>query len=390
MTLPAAAFPLSVSGARILTAAGQHASLGLGVNWGGGQQDETVPYGLDKLPRGDIIGRIADEWGMTTVRLPFAVGGIVTNGGAVKTAPAPEARLTANTDLDGATPWEILQELVDDLTVNRVAQGKDPVIVILNQHLLYAGWCCSTADDNGLWYNDNWPSSTFTTCWLLIANRFKDNPYVHYDLHNEPRPATIGGRTVTPTWGDQAGTPTTDMRLLYTNTASRIRAVDPGCLIICEGLSYAADLSRAGAHPVGGPNIIYSAHDYASYHKNAGGSQQSLTDYYNANDAKWGYLATQGKAPVWIGEFGSNTDANTAAFTSGWFPHFMSYYQARPLAGACWWELSATSVLGTEPATNIVKMAPGGREGFGLMAGQDAKGSQTDTLARLAPITAAG
>lgn len=388
MTLPAAAFPLTVSGARILDAAGQAASLGLGVNWGGGQQDECVPYGLDKLPRGDIITRIADGWRMTHVRVPFALGGIVTNSGTLKTAAAPAARLTANTDLDGATPWEILQELVDDLTVNRVAQGKDPVITILNQHMLYPGWCCTTADDNGLWYNGNWPSSTFTNCWLLVADRFKDNPYVHYDLHNEPRPATIGGTTLTPTWGDQSGTPTTDMRLLYTNTAARIRTADPDCLIICEGLSYAADLSRAGALPVGGPNIIYSVHDYSWFHENPDGSQQSLTAYFNANDTKWGYLAAQGHAPVWVGEFGSDTDVSTAEFNAGWFAHFMSYYQARPLAGACWWELSGTDVLGTEPVTNIVRRPPGRRESFGLIAGQDAKGSQTETLRSLAPIIA--
>ena len=44
--------------------------------------------------------------------------------------------------------------------------------VIPNCQLLHPGWCCSDADCNGLWYNDNWPGSTFTSTWLMVAQRF--------------------------------------------------------------------------------------------------------------------------------------------------------------------------------------------------------------------------
>ena len=367
--------PLTTSGAHILDAAGQPAQLA-GVNWGGAQQDETLPYGLDRLSRWDIIERIIG-WGMNCVRVPFALGTFVNSNGTVKTAPAKASRLAANPDLAGMTPAQVYAQLISDIT----AAG---LYAIVNEHLKFPGWCCSQADNNGLWYNDNWPSSTFTNCWVLVAGLFAGNPLVGYDIHNEPRPATIGGKLLTPTWGD--GNPATDMRLMYQNTIGRIRTAHPGCLCFCEGLGYAADLRNAGAHPVTGPGIVYSAHDYPWFHQNADKTPQSKAAYFAANDTKWGYLATQGKAPVWVGEFGSNTDANTAAFNSGWLPNFLAYYQARPLAGACWWELSATNVLGTEPATNLVKMQPGGREGFGLMAGQDWLGSQTGALAALAAI----
>jgi hypothetical protein len=378
MTLPASAFPLSVSGSRLRGADGSFYSLGLGVNWGGAQQDELLPYGLDVLPRAEIIDRITG-WGMSHVRFPFALGTFVTNGGALKTAPAKASRLAANPDLQGMTPWQVYCQLVDDMT----AAG---LYVILNQHLLYQGWCCSQADNNGYWYNDNWPSSTFSNTWFMIADQFAANPLVGYDLHNEPRPATIGGGLLTPTWGD--GTWSTDFRRMYQWHADQLRQHDPDALVFCEGLAYAGDLSKAGQFPVTGGKVVYSVHDYSWYHKNADGSQQSRPDYYAANDAKWGYLLTGGKAPVWVGEFGLNTDMADAAVASGWLPNFLAYYADRGPCGACWWELSATAVAGTEPSTNAVKMAAGQREGFGLMSGQDWGGSQAKVLSLLGPVIA--
>jgi hypothetical protein len=174
---------------------------------------------------------------------------------------------------------------------------------------------------------------------------------------------------------------------MYQNTIGRLRTVETGIshLMFCEGLAYAGDLSGWGAKPVTGKNIVAEVHDYSWYHENADGSQQSKADYYAANDAKWGYLLTQGKVPVLVGEFGSDTDASTAAQGSGWLPNFLAYYADRQPCGACWWELSATNVLGTEPVTNVVKMAPGGRESYGLMSGQDWLGSQADMLNLIGP-----
>ncbi len=363
--------PLSVSGANILDGHGNPCSLGLGVNWGGAQQDELLPYGLNRLHRSAIIGRIKG-WGMSHVRFPFALGSFVNNNGTLKTGLAKASRLTANPDLQGLTPWGVYQQLADDMT----AAG---LYVILNQHLLHEGWCCATADNNGLWYNDNWPSSTFSHTWFMIAERFKDNPLIGYDLHNEPRPATVSGRTVTPTWGD--GVWASDFRRSYQWHADQIHLRNPGALIFCEGLGYAADLTGAGGQPVTGPGIVYSVHDYSWFHNG-----QDRAAYYAANDRNWGYLTAQ--APVWVGEFGLNTDMPAAAISTGWLPDFLAYCADRKPCGTCWWELSATAVLGTQPVTGKVITQAGQREDFGLMSGQDWLGSQADVLAMLAPLTA--
>jgi endoglucanase len=254
-----------------------------------------------------------------------------------------------------------------------------------NGNIYLTGNCCSNSDSNGLWYNDNWPSSTFTNTWLMVAERFAGNPMTGYDLHNEPRPATIGGQVLTPGWG--SGNGSADFRQLYQNTIGRLRAVETGIshLMFCEGLSYAGDLTGWGAHPVTGENIVASAHDYPWFHRDSAGNPQGWSAYSAQNEARFGYLETQNRVPVWIGECGSNTDASRADFNHGWFPNFLRWAQENN-SHWCWWVLSATDNQGTEPATNIIKVKDGQREGFGLICGQDWLGSQVDTLDFLAPV----
>lgn len=368
--IPAAALPLSVSGPRITGADGSQIRLA-GVNWGGAHQDGLVPAGLDKMHRDDIAARIV-SWGMNHVRFPFALGTFVTNSGAPRSGPVATPSITANPDLTGMTPWEVYQACVASLTAHGLA-------VIPNQHLLFPGWCCSQADNNGLWYNGNWPASTFQACWAMVATALAANPLViGYDLHNEPRPAQ--GATVTyPTWGD--GNPATDMRLLYEQTAGNLHLIDSSKLMFCEGLSYAGDLTRAGQYPVRAPGVVYSMHDYSWYSHPPG---QSLTGYYNQMDTAGGYLITKSIAPLWIGEFGTSLDSH-ASMTTGWIANFASYANARKLHW-CWWELSAQTVKGTEPTTNIPKADDGTRESYGLMAGQDWQGTNTDMIRMLQEI----
>lgn len=364
--------PLSVSGWRILDVNGTPVRLA-GVNWGGAQQDNLVPAGLDKLHRDTIATRIA-AMGFNHVRFPFAIGTFMFSNGALKTGPVPVAStLAANPDLAGLSPWQVYQACVTSLTAHGLA-------VIPNQHLLFQGWCCSQADCNGLWYNGSWPASAFASCWALVANAFAANPLViGYDLHNEPRPATVNGTLLTPTWGD--GNAATDMQQIYSSTAAQLRAAGGTKLFFCEGLAYAADLTAAGAHPVPGPGVVYSMHDYSWYHP----SGQGLTPYYNQMDANGGYLIVGGTAPLWIGEFGANTDVSRGSLDTGWLANFLSYANARDLHW-CWWELSAQLVKGTEPVTNVLKASDGTRESYGLMSGQDWQGSQSEMLTLLRQI----
>lgn len=377
MPLPAAAFPLCVSGAKILGHDGSTVRLA-GVNWGGAQQDEGVPYGLDRQPVSALADRLA-AMGLNHVRVPFSTGMILTNKGNPVTARAPAYRTSANPSWTGLTPWQVLQAFTDELTVRRVQAGKDPIYVILNNHLSYPGWCCSEADNNGFWYNDNWPASVFISCWQTIAKRFAANPYVGYDIRNEPRPAMIGGVKRTPTWG--SGGSNTDFRSMYEVMTGIITGIDPDCLCYCEGLSYAGNLTGWKTAPVRKPNVVASLHDYPFFHKGT----TTWAQYKAAMDAKFPDLGV----PMWVGEFGTNTDVYTTAMESFWLPWFIQYAGERGWHW-CWWELSSTAVKGTEPSTNKVKMRDGQREAFSLMAGHDWLGTQVNLLNMLAPVMPGG
>jgi endoglucanase len=253
------ATPLSASGRYIVDAKGKRVKLA-GANWAG-HFDAMVPGGLDYRHRDDLAALLAGL-GINSVRLTFALR-MLTYPAAV-----PAALVSANPDLAGCTPWEVYQECVAALT-------RAGIMVIPNCHLLYPGWCCSGADGNGLWWNENWPASKFFAGWRQVAAAFKNNPLVAgYDLKNEPRSTSSGGVSYNPTWGD--GNTRTDFRWMYNQVSGMIRAIDPGKLIICEGLSYASDLAKAGALPVApGSKVVYSMHDYAWFHPHG----QSYADY---------------------------------------------------------------------------------------------------------------
>ena len=233
--------PLSVSGAEILDASGYPVRLA-GVNWSGAHQNGLVPAGLDKLHRSEIISRIARARPQSR---PAHVRARHVSARSMHAEDGPGAGPVAAGRLQPGTcracpRWQVYQQIAADLVQAGIA-------VIPNRHLLFQGQCCSDTDANGLWNNSNWPASAFAATWTLIATQFaSESLVIGYDLKNEPRPATFGGATWNPSWGD--GSTDTDFRLMYSDTASRIRAASGGNpkLFFCEGLSYASDLTKAG------------------------------------------------------------------------------------------------------------------------------------------------
>jgi endoglucanase len=370
--------PLSASGRWIVDANGQRVKLA-GVNWPGAHEDDMVPSGLDYRDRNEIARQIA-EWGFNSVRLTFAVRTLTV------ASQANPKLLAANPDLAGHTPWGVFQAVVQALT----GQG---LIVIPNCHMLFSGWCCSTADNNGLWYNDNWPASRFQAAWQTIATAFAHNPLVAaYDIKNEPRNATTGGTVRTPTWGD--GNTGTDFRLMYQQTGNLIHQHDPDALIICEGLSYAASLTGVPANPVRltHPNkVIYSGHDYPWFGHAA---SQSQPDYLSQMHANLGRVMDPGswQAPLWLGEFGVDNQSPSIpdpsiphgasspynAGTANWW-HNVTAWLTQTDADWCYWHLGGTHVKGTEPVTNRLIYTKDDRCSSGVFA-QDWQGPSSPYL----------
>src|SRR5215472_5102785 len=86
------------------------------------------------------------------------------------------------------------------------------------------------------------------------------------EIMNEPRRTTVGWRVLTPTWGTM---PKTDIAAMCATAGNLIHEISPHVLIICEGLSFAADLTGVARHPVRLEHpgkVVYSLHDYSWFH----------------------------------------------------------------------------------------------------------------------------
>jgi endoglucanase len=345
----AIATPLSTSGRFVVDAHGKRVRLA-GVNWYGASEDLGVPVGLDVIQRNRLAEVIAG-FGFNSVRFPFSAW--MTE----QTAPVPAQYLAANPDLHGATPMKVYDACVEALT----GAG---LMVIPNCHLLDFGWCCADQDDNGLWFNDRWPEARFAATWQDIVTRYASNPLVvAMDVKNEPRPATVGGHLLSPTWGpgDQ-----TDFSVMYTTIGDAIHELNPHLLIICEGLGYATKLEGVASHPVrlAEPNkVVYSMHDYSWFHPQG----QTEAAYAQAMNASGGYVLSQNIAPLWIGEFGDTVSTlGNDPGGAGWWANIQAWLTANDVDW-CWWALNPVHGKSCNPGVNTPKYTWGQPEPYGLL-----------------------
>jgi endoglucanase len=186
---------------------------------------------------------------------------------------------------------------------------------------------------------------------------------IGFDLRNEPHTPTGVAYANGATWG--SGDASTDIRLAYEAAGNAILKVDPNALIFCEGISEYPDSSASGGYdstwwggelegvaqyPVtlsSAGHVVYSAHDYGpslfqQTWFNSSTTSASLDAVWNQN---WGYIYTQGIAPVWVGEFGTDNAAgdvsSSAAGSQGqWFSSLVSYIAANPWMGWTYWALN--------------------------------------------------
>jgi endoglucanase len=344
------ATPLSTSGRFIVDKNGKRVKLA-GVNWYGASEDAGVPTGLDRVDRHALAELIAAQ-GFNSVRLPFSVW-MVENR-----QPVDPKYISANPDLRGKNPLGIYDSCVNALT----DQG---LIVIPNCHLLDFGWCCSDKDHNGLWFNDDFGPDRFNNAWQTIAQRYASNSLVAgMDIKNEPRPSVVGGQTLTPTWGDRKPT---DIAVMYTSVGNLIHQHNPNVLIICEGLSYATDLTDVAQHPIQlaiQHKVVYSMHDYHWFHQPKNKPEPDRNAYIAAMDRNGGYLLHQNTAPVWIGEFGRAVQPATGA--EPWWGNLQAWL-AQNDVDWCWWALNPTHNQSVVPRTSTVIHKPNEREPFGLL-----------------------
>ena len=362
------ALPLRTDSRWIVDANGRRFKLA-SVNWYGAEAKDFVVAGLDVAKLADVAAFIKKS-GFNSVRLPWSNELYETN------PVVNSARLAANPALQGKHGLEVLDAVIDALAM-------EGLVVVLDNHVSHADWCCNAQDGNGLWFTDAYPESSWLADWTGIVKRYKSRPaVVAADLRNELR-AMPDGRT--PTWG--GSDPALDWRAAAMRGGDAVLAANPKLLVVIEGLEYATDLSGAYDKPatLAIPNrLVYSAHDYAWFHNGL----KSEADLHTALGNKWGFLVAQGKpytAPVWIGEFGTKHDAANVDAAAGqglWFKSFRRYLADADLDWS-YWALNGTQATGTTRTL-------GAEENFGIMNKAwttEALKLHLDALTTLAPAT---
>ena len=150
------------------------------------------------------------------------------------------------------------------------------------------------------------------TFWTSVAERYKNNGRVLYELYNEPRDISW---EVWQHGGDSGdGFDAVGMQELY----DTVRATGAHNLVIIGGLRWAYDLSGVPAHRINGYNIVYATHVY-----DYGDKQPSMWEQ------DWGFLTTTD--PVFITEFGSSANCS-----GSWNQQLLDYAATRKLSWAAW------------------------------------------------------
>ncbi len=305
------------SGSQILDSNNQPVRI-TGINWFGFETANYVVHGLWSRDYKDMLNQIASE-GYNVIRLPFS-DELFDPSSTPNSISFYGQNGPINTDLEGLTTGlQIMDKIIN-------YGGSIGLRFILDQHRPDSG------SQSALWYTAQYPQSRWLADWEMLANHYQGNTAViGADLHNEPHTPAC--------WG--CGDPTVDWRLAAETAGNAVLAINPHWLIFVEGTDcwgpggattgdcywWGGNLEGVAQYPVqlNVPNqLVYSAHDYPE----DVAQQPWFSDPTYPNnlpgiwDKFWGYIAREGIAPVWLGEFGT-----TLATTSDqeWFTAITNY-----------------------------------------------------------------
>ncbi len=313
--------PLHTSGHEIRDAAGHLVRL-TSVNWYGFDEKEYVAGGLDHAPLEAIIEQIR-VIGVNSVRLPWANETLERNPVVADYAVKANPRFRGKHALD-----------VMDAVIAALAQAH--ILVILDNHVSRADWCCSETDGNGLWYNAEYPETKWLADWQTIVRRYKNQSWViGADLRNELRNGAQ--------WG--GADPLLDWHAAAERGGNAVLAANPDLLVMVESPEYSTNFTGFDKLPVilKIPNrLVYSPHAYAPENSHQLKSYEELKQVY---DARAGFLLhNEPGVPLWVGEFGTcqtlDCDGN-----SEWFRLFVQYLGENNLSWS-YWPLNGTQSSG--------------------------------------------
>jgi hypothetical protein len=113
--------------------------------------------------------------------------------------------------------------------------------------------------------------------WTYMAPKFKDNPFVIYEIFNEPIYPNDWA-----TWKTTIAQPATNL----------IRSLAPNNLIFIGGPNWSSNMAGAATNPVTGTNLVYIGHVYSNQTPTMWDSRYgALSDKYPMFFSEWGFEA---------------------------------------------------------------------------------------------------
>jgi len=327
--------PLHTSDHAIVDTAGHRVRL-TSVNWYGFDQKDFVAGGLDHASLATIVKEIVDL-GVNSVRLPWA------NETLERNPQVPDYAVKANPQFRGRHAMEVM-----DAVIRALADAH--IMVILDNHVSRADWCCSETDGNGLWYNAEYPETKWLTDWQTMVRRYKSERWVvGADLRNELRNKAA--------WGGVD--PKLDWHAAAERGGNAVLAVNPRLLIMVEGPEYSTNFTGFDKLPVRlkiANRLVYSPHAY-NIGEHPFASYDELKQLY---DARAGFLLhTEPGVPLWVGEFGTCQTLDCGA-NSNWFVMYIRYMKENALAWS-YWALNGTQSTGASRKYDAI-------ESYGLLS----------------------
>jgi endoglucanase len=328
--------PLHTDRYEIVDSAGHPLRL-TSVNWYGFDQKEYVAGGLDHAPLDVIIGQIR-EIGVNSVRLPWANETLEHN------PRVPDYAVAANPQFKGKHAMDVMDAVIGAL-------ARAHILIILDNHMSNADWCCSETDNNGLWYNREYPETSWLADWQTIARRYRKQPWVvGADLRNELRSSAA--------WGGPD--PKLDWHAAAERGGKAVLAANPQLLVMVESPEYSTNFTGFDKLPVTLPvahRLVYSPHAYSV----EGHNFSSFDELKPAYEARATFLLhTEPATPLWVGEFGTCQTLDCGG-NSDWFKLFIRLLKENPQISWSYWPLNGTQSTGTGRKYDTV-------ESFGLLS----------------------
>ncbi|HEY9729573.1 MAG TPA: cellulase family glycosylhydrolase [Chroococcales cyanobacterium] len=315
--------PLSTNGSRIVDKTGTQVLL-RGVNWFGMETDLHVPHGLWARDYKQMLAQIK-SLGYNVIRLPYSVQALSSSN-----ISGVDFSIGSNGDLQGKTPLQVMDLVIAEAE----RQG---LMILLDSHRL------NDQQIPELWYGDGYTEADWIATWTALANHYKNQRnVVGADLKNEPH-----GQA---SWG--SGNQATDWRLAAERAGNAIQVIAPHWLIVVEGVEKNVPGQQLPGHWWGGNlegvknypvrlnvanKLVYSPHEYGPGVVNQ--PWFSDANFPNNLPVRWetgfNYIATQGIAPILIGEFGGR-QVDSSSKEGIWQRSLVDFIKQKNLSFTYW------------------------------------------------------